>query len=76
MLGNINHGEIIGHEGLRQAGEGESDKQRHGRRGRTGDGNPGHAVLVGADQRQGAEDQGDQRSEDQGEMAEFGNHAQ
>jgi hypothetical protein len=31
---------------------------------------------VGADHRQGAEDQRNQRSEDEGEMAEFGNHGQ
>ena len=76
VLGDVNHREIVGDEGLRQAGEGKGDEQRHGRCGRAGDGNPGQTVGVGADQRQGAEYQGDQGGEDEGEMAEFGNHAQ
>ena len=76
VLGDIDHREIAGHESLRQAGEGESDEQRQRRGGWTGNGNPGQAVVVGADQGQGAENQGDQRGEDQGEMAEFGDHVQ
>jgi hypothetical protein len=76
VLGDVDHREIVGDEGLGQAGEGEGDEQRQRRSGRAGDGDPGQTVVVGADQRQGAEHQRDQRGEDEGEMAEFGNHAQ
>ncbi|MPN04570.1 hypothetical protein SDC9_151811 [bioreactor metagenome] len=76
VLGDVDHREIVGDEGLGQAGEGEGDQQRHGRGGRAGEGDPGQAVGVGADQRQRAEEQCDQRGKDEGEMAEFGDHAQ
>ena len=36
---------------------------------------PQELPSLGAEQRQGAEDQRDQRGEDEGEMAKFGNHA-
>ena len=76
VLGDVDHREIVGDEGLRQAGEGEGDEQRQRRGGRAGDGDPGETVAVGAEQRQGAEHQRHQRGEDEGEMPEFGNHAQ
>ncbi len=76
MLGDVDHREVVGDEGLRQAGEGEGDEQRQRGGRRAGDGDPGLAVGVGADQRQGAEDQRNQAGEDEREMAEFGNHAQ
>ena len=76
VLGNVDHREVVGDEGLRQAGKGEGDEHRQRGGSRAGDGDPGLAVGVGADHRQGAEDQRNQRSEDEGEMAEFGNHGQ
>ena len=76
VLGDVEHRKVAGHESLRQAGEGEGDQQRHRRCRRAGQRNPGHPAAVGADQRQRAENEGDQRRQDEGEMAEFGDHAQ
>jgi hypothetical protein len=74
VLGHVDHREVVGDESLRQAGEGEGDEQRQRGGSRAGDGDPGQAG-VGADQRQVPRISATS-SEDEGEMAEFGNHGQ
>ena len=64
MLSNVDHGEVVVNEGVGQAGEGEGDQQGECRSRRAGDSHPAHAPVVGAEQRQGAENQGDQGGKD------------
>ncbi len=74
VLGDIEHREVVLHEGGGQAAEGGRQQQRLDDRRRAGKGNPRLPSAVGAEQRQRSLRQRDAQRENEGEGAEFRDH--
>ncbi|TLD46400.1 MAG: hypothetical protein FAZ92_01349 [Accumulibacter sp.] len=74
VLCDVEHREIVLHEGGGQAGEGDRQQQRLDDRRRAGEGNPLPLPGVGAEQRQHALGHGDAERENEGKGADFRDH--
>ena len=74
MLGDIVHRKIVDEKALRQADEGDGDQQELRLRRRPRQGDPLRLSALGADQRQHALDDGNDKGEDEGKVSEFWGH--
>ena len=74
MFGDIFHRKVVNHERLSETGESKRDQKKLCLGTWSCQRYPFLTPLVGAEYRQDALDNGDQKGKDQGEMAEFSNH--
>ncbi|MCY1455090.1 hypothetical protein D9M71_722000 [compost metagenome] len=74
VAGHVGHREVVHHEGVGQAAEGEGQEGELPPGGRLGQAHPLAITAPGADQRQGRLHGGHAQGKDQGQVAEFGNH--
>ncbi|MNZ64235.1 hypothetical protein D3C78_824020 [compost metagenome] len=74
VAGHVGHREVIHHEGVGQAAEGERQEGELPPGGRLGQAHPLAVAAPGADQRQARLHQRHAQGENQGQVAEFGNH--
>jgi hypothetical protein len=74
MLHHIQHGKIIAHEGMGQAGEGHRHEQALPARRRAGKGHPVAIATRRADERQHALGQRQHQGQHQGKLAQLGAH--
>ena len=71
---DVDHREVVAHERVREAAEGERDEQELSRRERPRERDPRRDAAMRADERQRAQQRREQQRQNQREMSEFGDH--
>ena len=74
VVGDVGNGEIVDHEGVRQAGEGETEKGKLTPGGWLGQAHPLSVTAPSTDQRQRGLDHCQAQRQNHRQMAELGNH--